>query len=237
MTICSAALLCACGKPAVRDLQRDDDFTDDVLRSARFAIGSVALARGNLAEFRPIRAEIENILWNRLVENIESISLMPPKFAADALSESSRVYLGDQFESSGKIDDKCRMIIALAASDSIDYFIFARIDEDAIYTSESPISNDKGESIGAYYMTTRRIGGYFFIFNAATGRKVWSGHLSAKETIQNRYEDDQSDGILGGIIEDILLGGNEPGYPEPASMQTVSSKLFHKFAETLMESK
>ncbi len=231
----SAALICGCGRPAVRNLERHGSFTEEVLRSARFAVGYIALTKGNLHEFSRIEPELEDILRNRLIEHIESISLLRSGFAADVLPESSFAYLRDHFRSTGKFDEECRAIMAQAASGSVDYFIFARIDEDAVYTSQSPISNDKGEITGAYYMTTRRLGAYFCIFDVGMGRNVWSGHLSAAETIKNHYEEDESDGILGEIIEDILVGSNEPGYPDPLSMQIVSYKVFDKFARALIK--
>jgi hypothetical protein len=237
MAIFSGALFCGCGKPAVRDLQRDSAFTEDVLRSARFAIGSLALAKGYRGEFHQIKAEIENILWNRMVENIESISLMPPNFTANALAESSRVYLWNHFESRGEIDDKCRMIIRQAASDSVDYFIFARIDEDEIYMSSSGASDDNNGNTGTYYMTTRRIGAHFLIIGAAAGIIVWSGHLSAKETVQNYYQENKSSGLLEGILNFLLFSDDVDEYPDPASMQSVSGKLFGNFANALIERK
>lgn len=237
MIVYSAALICGCGKSAVRNLERHGSFTDDVLHSARFAIGYIALARGDLYEFDQIEPELEDVLGNRLIEQIESISILPSGFASAEIPESSIAYLRDHFQSTGKFDEECRAIIAQGASDSVDYIIFARIDDDAVYTSSSPISNEKGEIIGAYYMTTRRVGAYFCIFDVDMGRNAWSGHLSASKTVKNHYEEDKSNGILGDILEDILVGSNEPGYPDPASMQIVSYKLFDKFAEALIKKK
>ena len=226
----------------VTGLQSDPSFTYQNLSRDGIAIGGVSYLFGR--NFPAMQDQMASLLKESIIRERPDIIVQPVYLVPGALGQAEYRRMLADYWATGEVAETWLEQLSGAAGRT-QYAVFARIERDDFATSESSGADTNTTT----YTMSRTVRTSFQVYDLTRRISVWSGSLSKTKSRSTkvREEEEESHGILGDLIEDIVESvvqdalGLTPtptapsSYPKAPELTELLRSIFEGFAEHLPE--
>jgi hypothetical protein len=220
----------SCG-PKTSVYLHERSFTPSLLKARGLAVGGMTWGIGRQENRATINAALDTLLWRRLGEDLDETEVKPLTFLDGCLGESARSDLLRRIFDSRSIEPADSGLVKMGLCDTSVYVVFGIVLSTTV-DSQRVAATSKGEK--DLNILIRRARANFRVFDAATGKLVWNGDISAWKSTGKSAPEER--GFLDGLAHDLVFG-EEPEFPDAPSVSSVIWKLFGGLTDKLQHQK